>query len=211
MASFGPVDHLVYGAPELGAACAELERLLGVRPAAGGVHEGLGTHNALLGLGGGAYLEVIAPDPGQPAPDVPRHQGLDALPAPRLVGWAAKATGLEARVASSRAAGYDPGPAVPMSRRRPDAVLLEWRLTVLGREPAGGGLAPFLIDWGAAAHPAETAPGGCRLTGLRGEHPEPASVEAMLSALGVSLAVSWGERAVLVATIEARGGTVELR
>ena len=207
---YGPVDHLVYGTSELGAACAELERMLGVRPAAGGRHEGLGTHNALLGLGGGAYLEVIAPDPGQAAPSAPRHHGLDRLASSRLVGWAAKATTLEERVASSRAAGYDPGQVLPMSRRRVDGVMLEWMLTVLGRDPAGDGLVPFLIDWGVAAHPAETAPEGCRRTGLRGGHPEPGSVEVMRAALGMSLPVSRGEQPVLVATIETPRGTVEL-
>jgi Glyoxalase-like domain len=45
------IDHLVYGAPELGTAMNDLERRFGVRAAAGGRHVGIGTYNALLAPG----------------------------------------------------------------------------------------------------------------------------------------------------------------
>lgn len=202
-----PVDHIVYGVHDLDAAIADLEARLGVRPVLGGSHPGAGTHNALLDLGGVAYLEVIAPDPEQPPPAGPRHFGLDAIPGPRLVGWAAKATDLEARVAASRAAGYDPGPATPMQRQRPDGVLLAWVLTAGG--PGGDGLVPFLIDWGTAPHPAQSAPRGCRLTALRARHPRPAAIGAHLGALGIDLEVAAGPVG-LVATLDTPNGLVEL-
>ena len=82
------IDHLVYGAPELTSAVSCLENLLGVTAAAGGRHEGRGTHNALLALGEDTYLEVIAPDPSQPAPSGPRPFGLDHLAERRLVTFA---------------------------------------------------------------------------------------------------------------------------
>jgi len=202
-----PVDHIVYGVHNLEAAIGDLESRLGVRPIVGGSHPGAGTHNALLDLGGGSYLEVIAPDPGQPPPAGPRHFGLDAIPGPRLVGWAAKATDLEARVEASRAAGYDPGAATPMQRQRPDGVLLAWVLTAGG--PGGDGLVPFLIDWGTAPHPAQSAPQGCRLTALRARHPRPAEIGAQLAALGIELEVQAGPVG-LVAALDTPNGPVEL-
>lgn len=199
------VDHIVYAVPDLDAACDDLEARLGVRPAYGGSHPGAGSHNALLDLAEGSYLEVIATDPGQPVSS--RPFGLHQLTKPCLVGWAAKASGLEERVAVARSAGYDPGDARAMSRARPDGVLLEWTLTAGG--PGGDGLVPFLIDWGDAPHPGASAPAGCRLTGLHGRHPDPDAIAAQLSALGVDLDVSEGGPT-LRATIDTPKGQVEL-
>jgi len=56
-----------------------MEGRFGVRARAGGKHNGQGTHNALLGLGAQTYLEIIAPDPGQPTPSMPRPFGVDGL------------------------------------------------------------------------------------------------------------------------------------
>ena len=104
------IDHLVYGAPDLGAAVNDLERRFGVGAAAGGKHLGIGTHNALLALGPRTYLEVIAPDPDQPVPANARPFGLDELTAPRLVGWALGCDDIDATIAGSRAAAT---PATP--------------------------------------------------------------------------------------------------
>ena len=202
------VDHIVYAAPDLDAAVADLEARLGVGASYGGSHPGAGSHNALLGLGGGAYLEIIAPDPDQPDPaGRSRPFGLDDLTAPRLVGWAAKATGLHTRVAVARLGGFDPGLARTMRRLRPDGVELVWTLTSAG--PGLGGLVPFLIDWDETPHPTATAPGGCRLTALAGRHPRPAEVEAALAALGLTLPVEEGPVA-LVATLDTPNGVVRL-
>ena len=54
------IDHLVYAAPGLAAAVADVEERLGVRARAGGRHIGLGTHNALLALGPRTYLAAAA-------------------------------------------------------------------------------------------------------------------------------------------------------
>ena len=72
------VDHLVYATPDLEFGLKKLEQKLGVRAAAGGAHPGRGTRNALIALGPATYLEVLAPDPGQPAPK-PRWFRIDEI------------------------------------------------------------------------------------------------------------------------------------
>jgi hypothetical protein len=203
------VDHLVYAAPELKAAVAAMEPRLGVRAGYGGKHTGRGTHNALISLGGDSYLELIAPDPEQPAPAEPRAFGLDTLREPGLVAWAMAVVDIEAAAEAARNDGYDPGPVVAMSRALPGGGELRWRLT-LRRQPAGGGLVPFLIEWETASHPSATAPGGCRLAALSAEHPHPDSVAPMLAALRADLAVEEAARPALIATIEGPRGTVVL-
>jgi hypothetical protein len=203
------IDHLVYATPDLESGIEGLESQLGVRAAFGGRHVGVGTHNALLSLGNGAYLEIIAPDPDQPRPSQPRPFEIDSLTEPRLATWAVAVDGIKGRAEAARAGGLDPGQVLPMSRVLPDGGELRWRLT-RRREAAGDGLVPFLIEWETEEHPSAIAPGGCVLRDLAAEHPHPEQVTTMLSALGVDLVVAVAGRPALIATIEGPGGTVVL-
>jgi hypothetical protein len=82
------IDHIVYGVPRrLAQTVAWVAGLTGAQPARGGSHEGMGTANFLMGLGAGAYLEIIGPDPDQPQPVGGRWLGIDRLTAPRIVTW----------------------------------------------------------------------------------------------------------------------------
>jgi hypothetical protein len=60
-------DHLAIGAETLDEGVEAVEAALGVPLAPGGGHPAMGTHNRLLSLGPGEYLEVIAIDPDAPA------------------------------------------------------------------------------------------------------------------------------------------------
>lgn len=62
------IDHVVYGTGDLEAASRRLEAVLGIRAIPGGRHEGLGTHNRLLPLPDGTFIEVLGiADPGAAA------------------------------------------------------------------------------------------------------------------------------------------------
>jgi glyoxalase-like protein len=202
-------DHLIYAAPDLDLATVDLERRLGVRPGRGGTHAGSLTHNALLSLGEGTYLEIIAPVPGVGASAGAFPFGIGALTTARLAAWAVPVDDLERRVVAARAAGYDPGKIMDGGRDLPDGGHLSWRLAVTP-QPAGGGLVPFLIQWTSEPHPSATAPKGCRFVTLRAEHPEPESVVAMLRALAVDLPVTAGSEPRLIATLETPNGRLEL-
>ena len=87
------LDHILYVGPDLDELGRELARVGGVAASVGGTHPGQGTHNALVDLGPGQYLELMAPDPDQlehdvipvahdtpaNAQDVPSPAGDDAL------------------------------------------------------------------------------------------------------------------------------------
>ncbi len=209
-ASRPTLDHLVYGVRDLISAMDDLEHRIGVRPAIGGKHTGRGTHNALLSLGSGAYLELLAIDPDQERPSGSETIELLESQSPSLMSWAIRTTDIDGLVERSRAAGYDPGRIQTMRRARPDGVILEWRLT--SDPPAWpGALVPFVIDWASSPHPSESSPGGARVHHLRAEHPHPDAVTPALKALDAGLSVTRGPRPVLIATIECPNGLVELR
>jgi Glyoxalase-like domain len=200
------VDHLIYAVPELTAAVADLEQRLGVRAELGGRHIGLGTHNALLALGPRTYLEIIAPDPGQPEP-AERPFGISDLDGSRMVGWALACDDIDRAVTEARSHGYDPGEVADGHRTGPTGTVLRWRAT---DGPEVADLIPFLICWGGADHPARTAPSGLSLTSVQIKHPDPGSIGPALTALGADVEITWAATPALVAHLAGPAGHVVL-
>ena len=204
------VDHLVWATPDLDQGIGEIERLTGVRASPGGKHPSWATHNALLSLGPGMYLELLAPDPSVPPPGKERPFGLDRLDRSRLVTWAAHEADLAGRLATLAAAGLDLGEILAGGRVRPDGVALHWRLTS-PRAMLEGGVLPFLIDWGTSPHPSTTAAPGLTLVALEIEHPDPEQLRKLLDGFGVHLPLRKAPQPALVATVDSPRGRVELR
>ena len=202
------LDHLVVTAPTLEGGTEALRARLGVAPRAGGAHPDMGTHNALLRLGRGVYLEVIAIDPAAATPAGARWFDLDAGSAGvALATWVARTPDLEASVA---AAGYDPGPIRPMRRAG-----LHWRIAFPDDGALlAGGLLPPLIEWPQdALHPAERLPDdGLALVALEGTAPDPEAVREQLRTVGLDavLAIDAGPVHRLRAHIATPAGTVAL-
>lgn len=179
------IDHLVIIVADLDRGIDWFEQCVGVRPVYGGAHDDRGTHNALASLGG-AYVELIAPDPNQPEPDGPRPFGVSSSSDPSLATYAVRpdvGETIEQLAAVMRSNGHDPGDVMSMSRTTADGSTLRWRLTP--PPPHGDGLIPFLIDWGDTPHPSTSAPSGVRLVELSGSTPHPGSVNPVLEAIGV--------------------------
>lgn len=192
------IDHLVYAAPDLDAAVDAVEQRFGVRAAGGGQHLGMGTHNRLLALGPSTYLEIIAPDPGQPEPELPRPFGVDGVTAPSLVGWAVTCDDISRARDEAAAQGFDPGHVIDGQRRTASGEVLRWRLT---SNALVGGVVPFLISWGDTPSPALSAPGGLVLESLHVEHPDPTLITSRLRALGSDVEVRLAAKPALVAHI----------
>jgi hypothetical protein len=166
-----------------------------------------------LSLGATTYLEIIGPDPAQPAPEGPRPFGIDTLVGPALVAWCVRpARPLDEVVAAAQHAGIDFGVVAAMSRRRPDGVLLEWELTFPQLDGPFGGALPFLIDWGQSAHPTDTLPQAVRLLGLDVVHPQPDTLRIALDIVGVGpeCDVRAGPHAALAAHLATPRGDVTL-
>lgn len=205
------LDHIVLAAQDVQAAVEEIAAATGVRAELGGRFEGRGVYNHLLALQDGAYLEIIGPDPQQAGHEGALPFGMHLTEETKVAHWCAKAGAkIEQRVASAREAGYDLGAVQPLGRVLADGTRLDWRLSIGGWPPLMGGLVPFLIDWGDALHPSETAVKGCTLVDFHAEHPDPESVQAGLAAVGVELRVERGDEAALFATLEGPGGRITL-
>ncbi|MDZ5623308.1 VOC family protein [Nocardioides sp. HM23] len=202
------IDHLIYAHPDLDVAVADLHRELGVEAGGGGKHPGRGTHNKLVSLGPRTYLELIAPDPGQPPPATPRPYGVEGITQGGLVGWAIAVDDIEAARASARSHGFDPGPVTDGQREDATGRLLRWRVTANAQV---AGLIPFLISWGDTPHPAIDAPVGLSLTTLSVEHPSPTEISTALAAMGADVEVRPAPHPALVARIDGPRGEREIR
>ncbi|WP_299024206.1 VOC family protein [uncultured Sulfitobacter sp.] len=179
-------DHIAVAGETLAAATAHAEGALGVPLQQGGEHAVFHTHNTLLGLEDGMYLEAIAINPDAPAPTRPRWFDLDNFSGvPRLTNWICRCDDLDATLA-----GLPDGFGQPFDLQRGD---LRWRMAV----PASGVLpydncAPALIQWIGDAHPApRMAQKGCRITTLTVQHPKASVLGALLAPLLVDRRVEF--------------------
>lgn len=174
------LDHLVVAARTLEEGTRFIERVLGVPTQSGGQHVRMGTHNRLLNLGNGVYLEIIAIDPAGNAPFQPRWFALDSADmqarladGPKLVHWVARTDDIEREAALS---------AVPLGAiQSMERGAFKWRITIPadGSLP-GNGIVPTLIQWDIDDHPTRRLPeSGCRLQSLRATHPDAASFKAL--------------------------------
>jgi hypothetical protein len=82
------IDHVIYATADLEAATAQVENELALTVAGGGRHEGHGTHNRIVALGGG-YLELLGVADPEEAAGSPFGRGLLQRLADEGEGWLA--------------------------------------------------------------------------------------------------------------------------
>lgn len=198
------LDHITVAAATLDDGVAYVREALGVELPDGGAHPRMATHNRLLRLGDGVFLEVIAIDPAAPPPARPRWFQLDdpGLRLPRLVTWVVRTTEIaEVLLASRRPLGA----IEPMTRGD-----LRWLITIPDDGSlVDGGMMPTVIQWPAGPHPTSRMQDrGCRLERLEAVHPDVEGYRADLASIGAErqIEISGGERPRLVAKIRTPAG-----
>ena len=198
------LDHIIVGFRNLEEGVERLFHLSGYRAAVGGSHPGCGTRNAILNLGNNSYLEILSPDPAQPALDW--HQEIATLTEPTIVGWAIRTQELDRVASLLRERGVSSTDPIAGSRLRPDGQTLRWRTVMLTHDDKGN--LPFFIEWDARSpHPSTDAPDGCLLeefrpTGSLPEIPPPRT--------NLRLHLVPGKQSQLRARIAGRNGVFEL-
>ncbi|MCH2095598.1 MAG: VOC family protein [Rhodobacteraceae bacterium] len=171
------LDHVAVLGSALGEAVGHVEHCLQKQLVAGGQHAHFATHNRLLGLEDGLYLEAIAIDPSVPAPPYPRWFGLDSFAGPaRLDKWIVRTNDMQATLEAFPQAGH------PVALERDG---LRWTMAV----PEDGtlpfdGLFPAIIQWHSAVPPGQSlASSGVRLKALHVQHPRAQDLEHVLSGM----------------------------
>lgn len=171
------LDHLAVSGATLDAAAGAVEEALGLALQPGGRHARYGTHNRLMGLVEGLYLEAIAVDPEAAPPADARWFDLDRRDGPpRLTNWIVATDDLDAACAAL------PGIGRPVELERGD---LRWRMAV----PEDGvlpfdNLHPAVMEWQSGLHPARRLPAsGGRLVRLTVSHPDAAALRDRLAPL----------------------------
>ena len=128
-------DHFIIAVRDLDAAMADY-RALGFTVYYGGKHTHKATHNGLIALADGSYLELLAPqDPSE------IDNTIDVLAyGEGFGGYALLTIDIDGDVARLRAAGIDCSDPLPGHRDRYDGVQIQWRSANVG-----GTRNPFLI------------------------------------------------------------------
>ena len=179
------LDHLLIGAADLEGASEEFARATGVRPVYGGRHP-RGTHNALVALDGGAYLELVAVRPGATRPaSFPELSPADGLVP---IGWAVAGGELAELRGAIERAGFALTAPQPGSRVTPAGATLEWRTFGLATKLAN---APFFIVWSPATpHPSTTSPAGCALRRFAIASPDAEPLGRLATALALPVEIA---------------------
>ena len=189
-------DHRVVAVADLDEAAARW-RAAGLPAERGGAHP-VGTENVLVRGPGPAYVELIAAGSDESNP------WLDRIRSARgPISWAVAVDDLDEARTALEAAGFEPDPPVPGSRRTPAGDRLEWRVCDVGPGPYDGSL-PFLIEWTTpmVAGPAD----GPVVATVVWTPTDPDRVAEMLVALGLD-PVRHDESLGLVVDESAVGGT----
>lgn len=135
------LDHAIIAVNDLEAAIADYTEL-GFTVIRGGEHASGTTHNALINLQDGSYIELLAATGKPPKPDVNAADFTSMLAnGEGLVGYALLSDDLVADITAMRERGVAINDPAPGKRLRPDGVALRWQSAMLPDS-----ISPFFIQ-----------------------------------------------------------------
>lgn len=202
------LDHLLWEELRLDEGERRFAERTGVIPAFGGDHPDTGTHNSLLSLGGGRYLEIISLDPAHlRAASLPEQAVLAFKPKLYTFGVRTHDLALVERLAG--AGGLTVSRPHNVSRRVPDGTILKWQTIVLEKHEFGDFM-PFFTRFDGMLHPSETAPQGCNLLEFSVGHPQYQELSRLYTALKLNVPVFESEYPLLLAVVATPKGIITL-
>lgn len=205
------IDHIVYSVVDLNKAMDELESKLGIRPVFGGYHKTQGTKNALLNLGDGCYLEVLAIDHDNTEIKSPRWMGVDLISGPSITRWAIKSENIELDSQILKRYNDSMGEISKGSRMTNTSETLAWKMILPLATPEIE-LIPFMVDWSDSAfHPTEKLEEGCTLKEISFAGNAPDKSNRVFDELGISNFISKSNKTEITITIESPKGSIILK
>ena len=181
----------------------DFEKATGVHPILGGTHPS-GTQNALISLGRGTYLELIAPQPdAKPSQFISDLAKLNKL---TPIGWGV--SGADIQVIRERLLknGFSLTNPEAGSRLTPSGAALRWETFELKDKVPG---ARFFISWGPQSpHPSSTSPAGCTLDDWTVGGPNPELLARLQKVLGLSFEISKSQKEQFILSLSSPKGKV---
>lgn len=149
------LDHVVLVCDDLDRGTDALAARTGVRPVYGGVHANGQTHNALVGLDGRRYLELLAPTGAPSAGDDEWIRRAHAATEPSVLTYCMRSPRpLPALAAVGRSRGWTRTDVTSNGRRTPEGTQLRWQVLMPCVDDFGLSF-PFCIDWLDSIHPSD--------------------------------------------------------
>lgn len=205
------IDHLVYAVLDLEFEMDRIGRQLGIHPVFGGYHRTQGTKNALLNLGDGCYLEILAKDDSNTTISEPRWMGIDLIKKARITRWALKSNDIEkdSNILSSHYPNM--GTTYQGSRLTTTGETLAWKM-ILPLSTPEIELIPFMVDWSQSSfHPTEKLQRGCSLKSITFASNDADKKKEYFDELGIQYRITKSTAVTITAIIEGPKGSILLK
>ncbi len=211
MKSSRKIDHIVYSVLDLDKAMDHIEKELGIRPVFGGYHKTQGTKNALLNLGDGCYLEILAIDNQNKDINTPRWMGIDLITEPRITRWAVKSESIDLDSKILKSFDKTMGEIYEGSRKTTSGETLAWKMILPLASPEIE-LMPFMVDWSSSAfHPTEKLENTCLIKDITFAGNIPDKNNLVFDELDISHNITRSANNKISVTIEGPNGLIILK